>query len=436
VTATKRGIFRNWSGSVRCAPARTVAPTGLDDLVAVVADSARTGRTVRVVGAGHSFTPLVATDDTLVSLEAYQGIEHIDRDRGEVTVRGGTTLARLNADLLAAGLAMENLGDIDAQSIAGAISTGTHGTGAAFGSIATQVTALRLVTPPGTVVDCSNDDKPDLFAAARVSLGTLGIIASVTLRVLPAYRLWYRHEREPVDALLDDLPGLAAAYRHAELYWFPHTPHALVKRQNATDAPADGSGPLARAKELAVENAALGALCGAARAIPASARAIIRTIPRAITPAEGVDHSHEVFATRRLVRFQEMEYAVPRRHGADALRDIRAWLDRHRYPVVLPIEVRFVAADDLWLSPAHDRDVTYLAVHAYQGMPFREYFLAAEEIFRSYDGRPHWGKMHSLSTGALRASYPRFDDFCGVRAATDPDGVFLNGYLRRLLGVT
>jgi FAD-linked oxidoreductase len=427
--------WRNWSGSVHAQPTDLATPRSIDELAGVLGRASAAGRTVRPVGSGHSFTPIAACDDLMVSLDALQGLERVDAAAGRVEVLGGTKLSRLSAELDAAGLAQENLGDINAQSIAGALGTGTHGTGATLGSIATQVEALTLVTAAGDVIECSREREPDLFDAARVSLGVLGVIARVQLRVLPAYRLAYRVERRALDDVLADLDDLKAAHRHFEFYWFPYSPWTMVKRQDRTDAGVDRGHRLARAGELVVDNAGLWLISQIARARPALAPRAGRLSGALFTAAAGVGPSHEVFATHRKVRFQEMEYNVPAEHVADVVAELRDTVERHRFPVHFAVEVRFVAPDDIWLSPAYERDSAYVAVHAFRGMPYKEYFRTVEPIFTRRGGRPHWGKMHTQRAASLRERYPRFDDFLDVRADLDPAGTLLTPYLRELLGV-
>ncbi len=431
-TRAGSGSWRNWSGSVRARPREMVRPGSVDELARRVGAWGREGRQVRVVGAGHSFTPLVRTDDVLLSLDNLQGIESVDEERMLVTVRGGTQLKRLGAELLERGLAQENLGDIDVQSIAGAISTGTHGTGVGFGTLATQVAALTLVTAAGEVVECSPERNPDIFKAAQVSLGMLGVVASVTLRVVPAKRLHYQARRERLSTCLDRLDQYKAENSHFEFFWFPYTDWGQAKFLNETHAPPSAGSIWAGVNQLVLENGALWLLSEVARHAPRASRAICGVSAWGITPVDEVNYSHRIFATQRAVRFQEMEYNLPAERFREAIEAIRARLERERFDVNFPIECRFVRGDDIWLSPAYGRDSAYIAVHMYRGMPYERYFRAMEEIFTAYEGRPHWGKMHTRDAAYLAAHYPRWDDFRRVRQQLDPQGVFLNDYLRGL----
>lgn len=429
--------WSNWSGSVAFQPAAIRYPSSLEEIAALVREAAAAGLGVRVVGAGHSFTPLVATSGMLISLERFAGLVRIDRATSTVTVRAGTSIKALGALLHAEGLAQENLGDIDAQSIAGAISTGTHGTGATLGSISTQVAGLTLVAADGSVVECSERERPELLRAAQVSLGALGVLALVTLRVVPAYRMEYRWRKETLDSCLDALEASRDANRNFEFYWQPHTEMVLTKRMNPTDAPARAANRhlLRQFHELAIENSVLWLLSEVCRRWPAATPRASAIMAAAVSGGMDVSYSHQLFATARLVRFQEMEYSLPAANMAAALRSIDRCIRRRRFAVHFPLECRFVRGDDIDLSPAHGRDSAYIAAHMYKGMAYRDYFAALEEILRAYGGRPHWGKMHTLTARELAGLYPRWQHFQSVRAELDPGGLFLNPYLRRLFGV-
>jgi FAD-linked oxidoreductase len=431
--ATTQGTrWQNWSGSVQGRPQQRAAPASIDDLARLIGAAGRDGRHARVVGAGHSFTPLVQTNDLLLSLDNLQGIESVDAEGGTVTVLAGTKLKRLGNDLLARGLAQENLGDIDVQSIAGAISTGTHGTGIRFGTLATQVAGLTLVTANGDVLECSPEHNPDIFKAAQVSLGMLGVIAKVKLRVVPAKRLHYQGHREKLKTCLDNLERYKQENSHFEFFWLPYTEWVQAKFLNETGAPATGSNLWGKFNKIVLENGVYWLLSEACRLMPRLTKSVSRLSARAIASVNEVDYSHRLFATPRLVRFQEMEYNIPAEHFSAVIAEIQACIEQQQFAVHFPIECRFVHSDDIWLSPAYQRESAYVAVHMYRGMPYQSYFQHIEEIFKRYQGRPHWGKMHTRSASDLAALYPRWDDFRRVRAALDPQGVFLNDYLRQL----
>lgn len=426
--------WRNWSGSVTANPAEIVKPSSLDDIVALVRRCAAEGKTIRAVGAGHSFTPLVATDSVLVSLDDYHGIEHVDVEARTATVRAGTKLAELGKLLFAHGLAQENLGDIAEQSIAGAISTGTHGTGVQFGTISTQVIGLTLVTGRGEVVTCSADDNPALFNAARLSLGALGLIVSVTLRLVPAYTLHIDIKKRSLSDIIANLETHKRDNRHFEIQWIPYTDAVQAKFINVTNAAPTGKTFMQTFNEYALENGALWLFSAFNRQFPRFNERVCRTMAAFIADASGVSHAHTVFASARLVKFQEMEYNLPADAFPAALADLDAMIRRERIRVHFPVECRFVRGDDINLSPAYGRDSAYIAVHMFKGMPYQRYFELAEQIFLGYGGRPHWGKMHTRTAATLAPLYPQWDAFQQQRAACDPNGLFTTPYLASILG--
>lgn len=427
--------WRNWSGSVTCAPRDVVTPGTIAELAQVVGEYGRSGRRIRVVGSGHSFTPLAQTDDILLNMSGLSGIVNLDMERGLVTVLGGTPLKLLGDALLQRGAAQENLGDIDVQTITGAISTGTHGTGVRFGNLATQVAGLTLVMSSGDIIEVTPESDPDLFKAAQISLGALGIIASVTLRVVPAKRLRYQTRRERLESLIEHLDEYKSANSHFEFFWFPYTKWAQAKFTNETDAQPTSANLWTEFNRVVLENGVFWGLSEVSRLAPALSPLMCKASAWGIASSTAVDFSHRLYATPRAVRFQEMEYNIPAQHFAAALAEIEAVINRERFAVNFPIECRFVKGDDIWLSPAYQRDSAYIAAHMYQGMPYEGYFRAVEEVFQRYDGRPHWGKLHALSAATLATRYPHWQDFLRVRAASDPNGVFLNDYLRQLFGI-
>jgi FAD-linked oxidoreductase len=429
-----RATWSNWSGSVTASPAAIRYPTSVSEIIAIVQECRERGCDMRVVGAGHSFTPLAWTDGVLISLDRYTGLEHVDPVMAQAIVRAGTQIKALGELLFTHGLAQANLGDIDMQSIAGAISTGTHGSGATLGSISTQVLGLTLVSAAGELIECSETHNRDIFKAAQVSLGALGIITSVTLQLLPAYRLDYTWQRQTLDECLSNIEDYRRDNRNFEFFWLPYSDGTLTKRMNVTDAPAREKHALRQFNELVLENGVFWAFSELCRRFPAASPQVGALLSHLISGGRDVNYSHKIFATPRLLKFQEMEYSLPAVNLTAALRAIDACIRRNRFLVHFPIECRFVRADDIYLSPASGRDSAYLAVHMYKGMEYRAYFDATEAILRAYGGRPHWGKMHSLTARELRPLYPHWDDFKAVRRQLDPDGVFLNAYLRTLLG--
>lgn len=433
--AVRVGAWRNWAGTATATPARWARPADPDQVADVVKHAERDGLPVRVVGSGHSFTPAAATDGVAIDLSAWTGVVDV-RDH-QVTVRAGTTLRDLNAALDAHGLAMTNMGDIDAQTISGAISTGTHGTGAAFGGMATQVSALELVLADGSPVACSPTERPDLFHAARIGLGALGVISTVTLTCEPSFVLAADERPEPVDELFERFPTLVTEHDHVEFHWFPYGGKALVKRNDRRPAGTTPE-PLSALRHYLeyefLENATLGAMSRLGRAVPRLVRPLHRTVDRVLSTRSYSDVSHRVFVSTRNVRFVESEYAIPREHLVGVLAELRREIPKLPDPVMFPLEIRVAAADDVWLSTAHGRDSAYIAIHQYVGMPYRQYFDLFESIVAQVGGRPHWGKMHTLGAAELAELYPRFDDYRRVRAQVDPAGRFANAYTDRVLG--
>jgi FAD-linked oxidoreductase len=429
--------WTNWAGTAAADPQRVHTPRSVAEIAEVVTGVAVDGRRVRARGSGHSFTPIAVTDSDAIDLTEWTGIASVDAETNLVTVRSGTTLNRLNAELDTLGLAMTNLGDIDAQTVSGAVSTGTHGTGARFGGLATQIAQLEMVLADGSVVTCSADRHPGLFQAARVGLGALGVITHITLRAEPSFVLSAQEQPEPLEGVLEGFDQLAADNHHFEFYWFPYGPNALVKRNNRLPAGAKPR-PLSRARQFLdyeiMENAAFGTLCRLGRAAPRLVPPLGRFASSALSSREYSDISHRVFVTHRGVRFVESEFAIPRESVRDVLRELRALVPKLADPVAFPVEVRVAAADDIWLSTAYGRDSAYVAIHQFVGMPYLDYFAGFAAIAAEAGGRPHWGKMHPLDAPALRKLYPRFDDFLRVRGEVDPAGLFSNPYLGRVLG--
>ncbi len=443
-SSAKPRAWRNWAGTATATPARWCRPRSEAEISAAVKDAASAGLQVRALGSGHSFTAAAATSGVALDLSQWTGITAADTRTGLVTVRSGTTLRALNAELGGFGLAMANLGDIDAQTLAGALSTGTHGTGARLGGLATQVEALELVLADGSVVSCSATSRPELFAAARIGLGALGVITTVTLRCVPSFTLLADERPVPVEEVLEQFDALAAANDHFEFYWFPYGRKALVKRNNRL-SPGGSAAPGAahpmpgwrRFWEFEVmENAGFGTLCRIGRARPRLIPALNRFSSTALSSRSYTDLSHRVFVTPRRVRFAESEYAVPRESLGHVIAELRRAVPRLPDPVMFPVEVRVAAADDIWLSTAYGRESAYVAIHQYAGLPYRAYFDRFESIVAEVAGRPHWGKLHSLDAERLRPLYPRYDEFRRVRAEVDPEARFGNPYLTRVLGNT
>jgi len=425
-------MWQNWARNQSMTPAAVEHPASVDEVSRVVKEAAAAGRHVKAIGSGHSFTGIGLTDGVLVQLDRLDRLVSADAATGRVVVQGGLPLHRLNALLTERGLSLTNMGDVDAQTVTGAISTGTHGTGRDSGALATQLLALELVLADGSVLTCSQEENPDVFAAARVSLGALGIVTSVTLQAEPTFLLRADERPMPMADVLDGFDEHVAGNEHFEFYWFPGTRTALTKRNNRATVAA----PLGRVRALVEDellaNGLFGATCWAARHAPRAVPALNRLASRTMAPRTYTDTAPRVFTSPRRVRFVEMEYALPRERVVDVLRALQRLPEARG--VSFPVEVRVAPADDVPLSTAYGRTSAYVAVHVYRGDPYETYFAAVEALMVEADGRPHWGKLHTLGAAQLRELYPRFDEYVALRNRLDPERRFTNPYLERVLG--
>ncbi|MFI8090406.1 D-arabinono-1,4-lactone oxidase [Streptomyces sp. NPDC086080] len=433
--SARNGTWRNWGGTVSARPAREVAPASVDELTAAVRRAAEDGLPVKPVGSGHSFTSIAATDGVLIRPHLLTGIRDIDREAGTVTAEAGTPLKRLNVALAREGLSLTNMGDIMEQTVSGATSTGTHGTGRDSASIAAQIKGLELVTADGSVLTCSEKENPDVFAAARIGLGALGIVTAVTFAVEPVFLLTAREEPMPFDRVCAEFEQLHAENEHFEFYWFPHTGNTNTKRNNRSAGPER---PVPQLKgwfeDEFLSNGVFQVANWVGRAVPATIPALAQISSKALSSRTYTDIPYKVFTSPRRVRFVEMEYAVPREALVETLRELKAMIDRSPLKVSFPVEVRTAPADDITLSTASGRDTAYVAVHMFKGTPYRGYFTAAERIFTAHEGRPHWGKIHTRDAEYFSRVYPRFEEFTALRDRLDPERRFRNDYLRRVLG--
>ena len=432
----QRTRWTNWAGTV-AADVLVETPQSVADLQGAVRRAAEAGLRVKPIGAGHSFTAIGETQGVQLRLDGLRGIVRADSESGLVTVLAGTRLRELSASLWQLGLSMSNLGDIDVQTISGAISTGTHGTGARLGGIATQVRALRLVLADGSLRDVDADSDPELFAAARVGLGALGVIASVTLQCEPRFALAAAEAPAALDEVLADLDENVEGNDHFEFYWFPHTRRVLTKRNNRV-LPGTALQPVGRLRYAVDDEFLSNTVFDAINRITTRRPALIPTAnavaARALSARDYIDRSYRVFASPRRVVFREMEYAVPRAAVPDVLAGIGRWLARSGERIGFPVEVRFAAADDIWLSTANGRASGYVAVHQYVRRPYETYFRAVEDIAKAHDGRPHWGKLHWRDAASLRGTYAHLDAFAALRDKLDPTRTFGNSYLEQVLG--
>ena len=426
--------WRNWAGNQKASPVSIDAPRSVAELAALVASASEQGQKVKAVGSGHSFTSAAATNGRMIRLENLSGILHVDRATCRVTVGAGTRLSELNTLLDAEGLALANLGDIAYQTVAGAISTSTHGTGKALTGLAGQVVAMKLVNGLGEIIECSQSVNPHIFDVARVSVGALGVITEYTLQAVPSFRLRALEQPMRLDVVLENAHDLASTNDHFEFFWIPHTKWALTKRNNRTE---DELQPLPRVKgwieKTFMENYAFGAVCRIGRARPSLIPRLATALPSSGS-REYVDQSFKIFASPRIVRFYEMEHALPVEALVPALKEIRAMVDRKGYLLNFPVEVRFTKGDDVPLSTAYGRDSAYIAVHVYKGMECEPFFRDVEDILRAYDARPHWGKMHYREADELSKLYPRWDEFIALRDQLDPQRTFSNAYSDTVFG--
>lgn len=429
--------WRNWARTEAVRPLRIERPATAGAVQRAVVAAAASGLPIKAVGSGHSFTGIAVAPGVQLDLTDLSGVIHADISTGRVALAAGTPLHLLPHLLAPYGLALANMGDIDRQTIAGATSTGTHGTGLAFGGLATQIVGAKLVTGTGELLTVNETERPDLLPAVRLGLGALGVLVELTLQLVPRYVLQAVEQPEPLDDVLDGWTERVHGADHFEFYWFPHTGSALTKTN--TRMPGDAARkPLGRLSRWVddelLANGAYRAVCAVGRAAPGTTPRLARLVERLSGSRDFADFSPRVFTTHRAVRFREMEYAVPLEAVPDAFREVRALIERKGWRVSFPIEVRAAASDENWLSTAYRRESGYLAVHRYFREDHREYFAGVEAIMRGYGGRPHWGKLHTQTTETLRELYPRFDDFLRVRDELDPERRFTNAYLDRVLG--
>jgi FAD-linked oxidoreductase len=426
--------WSNWAGNQTMTPARVARPTSVDELSAVVKQAAADDLRVKPIGSGHSFTAIGLTDGVQLDMSGLAGPVQVDTATNQVTAPAGLPLHRLNAALHEHGLGLTNMGDIDRQTVSGAVSTGTHGTGRESAGFAMQLAALELVLADGSVVTCSPTERPELFEVARVGLGALGVLSSVTFQAEPAFLLRADERPMPLADVLGGFEQHVADNEHFEFYWFPHTDLALTKRNNRTTEPA----PLGRFRKAIddeiLSNGLFRLTCGLGALAPAVIPRVNRIASRALSARTYADSAPHVYTSPRRVRFCEMEYAIPRSELPAVFRELRTLPEKHGLRVSFPVEVRVAPADDVPLSTAYGRDSAYIAVHMFKGSSFDAYFNAVEKLVGEVAGRPHWGKLHNLTATELRERYPRFDDFVAMRDQLDPQRRFGNAYLERVLG--
>lgn len=417
--------WSNWSGSVQASPAQVGRPRTEAELSALV----RAAPKVRVVGAGHSFMPLCHTDGLLLSLEDMEGELVIAPDRKTVEAPAGWSLKRLTKALWEEGLSLPNQGDVNPQSLAGALSTGTHGTGRDLGSLATIAHAFRLIGHDGVVVECSRQQNPELFEAQRLSLGLFGVVTRAVIDVLPAYKLEERIERRPLAWVVENFAQVAETHRHAEFWVFPYCDDVIFKTLHPTqeeDTPRRTGGGIN-------EEAIFRFCCDVTAAAPFMAGPMQRFMMRASAePSRKVGPAYRIFPSTRTVPFEEMEYELPREAGLPALTEAIDWIRKRRSPVAFPFEFRWAAGDDIWLSPFNKGAGASISMHQYAKMSWTPLLAQTEALFRAAGGRPHWAKRHTLTRSDVDGLYPMAERFREVRRDADPQGKFLNTHLTEL----
>ncbi|MCB9479385.1 MAG: FAD-binding protein [Deltaproteobacteria bacterium] len=417
-------------------PRAVHTPVTQKDLTEIVGKAASEGTGVRAVGGGHSWSAITQTDGELLDLSKYNQVLSIDRDSMTVTAQAGIRLRDINEQLAQAGLAFPNLGTIDHQSVAGLVSTATHGTGIKYGTLSGQVAALDIIDGRGEVIHCSPTENPDTFEAARCGLGCCGLISTVTFNVVPAFHLEAHEEVMELSDVLERLDEFVEQNDHFKFWWIPHTKFCIVMRQNRTDKPRRVDKYSRWMQQTVMRNVMLEAglflYSRRFRAIPKFNEMIVDFTPKQF---EFVDRSDKVFLHPANVRHWECELAVPVEHGRSVIGELRQFIDNTDIQIGFIVEVRFVKGEDVWMSPAHGRDSCYIGAFQYRSMPHEQYFFGFERFASFYGARPHWGKLHNKTAADLQALYPKFDAFVAERNRLDPDGVFMNDYYAKLLTV-
>ncbi|KAF9959674.1 hypothetical protein BGZ72_009030 [Mortierella alpina] len=413
--------FENWARTFRCVPEQYYTPSTEEEVIKIIHLARLSGKRVKAIGTGHSPSDLACTDGIMINTDKLDELLHVDKEKRTVTVAAGMKLEKLHKLLELRDLAISNLGSISEQSVAGAMSTATHGTGAEYASLCASVLDLTFITATGAMIYCSKSEKPDIFNAAVCSLGALGIITRMTLQCEPAFRLENKQEPAKLDEVLNNLDSIIHSAEHVRLWWYPHTDNVVVWRANRT------------------------------------------TKSR---PIERVDDSVKVFNFDCLFPQYVNEWSIPWSRTAEAVRALDQFIENgsvkvesgvgvdesidekneHALKVVkkeaglkvhFPIEIRFVKKDDVWLSPAYGVDSCYIGIIMYRPygkpVPYKRFWAGFEQIMASFEGRPHWAKAHSVSFEGLKQSYPKLAAFSEIRQQLDPEGMFLNDYLCRHL---
>ena len=426
--------WKNWAGNQQSKPFRIERPASESEVVEIIRQAVLNKQRVKVVGSGHSFTGIAVPDEVMIDLTRLNQVRSVDHSGGLITVQAGIVLSDLNAQLELHQLSMPNLGDVTYQTLAGALSTSTHGTGLQRTGLAAQIRAFKMVSASGEVLVCSPLENAEIFHCGRVSLGALGVITEVTLNVVPAFNLRAVEQPMRISDVLDNYSQLIEENDFFEFYWVPHTKWALTKANNVSSDVIDSPGRFATwYNKMFLENYAFGVLCRIGRLFPTLIPKLATILPSS-GRVEYVNVSHRIFSSKRLVKFYEMEYSISLDSLVPALREVMSMVDDRGFRISFPVEVRCTGSDDIPFSTSTGRRSAYIAVHMFKGSEYGEYFSAVEAILRKYEGRPHWGKIHNLNANDISSLYPDYQRFIEVRNQLDPEGVFTNDYLRRVLG--
>ncbi len=420
---TNQILWKNWSGLQQSNPTQFVKPTDVTELRQTI----RQAQKCRVVGAGHSFSSLVCTDDTLISLDSLTGLVRHDKELNQATIQAGTRLKNFGVILDPIDQALLNQGDIDEQSLAGAVSTGTHGTGTSLTCLSGFVKGFQLVTANGEILECNPTQNSTIFEAGRVSLGSFGVLSQITMQNQPRYRLKEHIQLTPLKDILSHMNQWKTEHRHIECMVFVHAQDAILKTLDPTD-----EGIKTLPAPWPSDDTLLTIFSEIARKTPYLNPYVQKLLGAFIKPTTRVDWSSVIFPSVRETRFNEMEYQIPAERGLECLAEIVDALRKHKAPVFFPIEYRYVKADDIWLSPFYQQDCASISVHQYHKQDCREIFKIVEPIFWKYGGRPHWGKMHTLTANELKILYPRWYDFLALRQELDPQQKWINSHLESL----
>ena len=422
--------WSNWAGNQVCYPAERMRPRNEEALVSLLRESS--GK-IRAVGAGHSFSALVPTDETMLSMARFRGVKDINYETKEVTVGAGTRLAALGDALAAEGLGMINMPDVNTQSLAGAIATSTHGTGQKFGSLSHYVTGLTLVTAAGDVLKCSALENKDVFDAARCNIGSLGIITDVTLQVRDNYYLKERSEMLPLEEAFEKMEKMRLAKQHFEAYGLPHSNHVLVIEFSEVSKEESDANQKEENSSDVYES--FRTLAGVIEAAPFLRGAVMSIGPRTVETEERYGAWNEIFGNVRDIRFNEMEYTVAAEDGLACFREVLDTIKEKNIDVIFPIEFRYIGEDDIWLSQFYKRAGAAISVHNFHDKPHKAYFSEMEAIFDRYQGRPHWGKLHNKTEKEFSVLYPQWNAFKELRQRLDPERQFINQHLETIFPV-